>query len=218
MITSADIGGVADAARHLAPPAQTYHEEDYVMNLLATVVDFQTHTTAVVKALESFKAQRWDEVRTIEDLEALFRRYTEDKQGNTALAQYLWGYNMWTRAQHLRDLVRYFRSIGVTDQERLRAWATRSTFKRDFEGRVKGLGPAVYQWLIMRLGVDTVKPDVHVRRFAETVLGRRLNDQDLIDVVVGAARVLGIPAYELDWRIWEASRAGALQPLGVPKP
>jgi hypothetical protein len=181
-----------------------------VLNLLATVVDFQTHTTAVVKAIEHFKAHRWAEISTIDDLEALFQRYPEDKDGNIALAQYLWDYNMWTRAQHLRDLVRYFRSIGVTDQERLRAWAKRSTFKADFEGRVKGLGPAVYQWLVMRVGIDTVNPDVHVRRFAETVLGRRLNDQDLIGVVVGAARVLGIPAYELDWRVWEASRAGTL--------
>jgi len=36
---------------------------------------------------------------------------------------------------------------------------------------------ARYQWLVMRQGVDTVKPDVHVRRFAEAAVGRKLNDQ-----------------------------------------
>ena len=75
---------------------------------------------------------------------------------------------------------------------------------------MKGLGPAVYQWLVMRQGVDTVKPDVHLRRFAESAAGRPLNDDDVIDVMTKAAQRLGIKAYELDWRIWEASRGGAL--------
>jgi hypothetical protein len=106
------------------------------------------------------------------------------------------------------------------DGESLRAWAHASEFKRDFAGQVKGLGPAVYQWLVMRQGVDTVKPDVHVRRFAETAVGRPLSDQDLIDVVSQAARRLDIKAYEFDWRIWEASRGGALPypgPRGCPR-
>ena len=58
----------------------------------------------------------------------------------------------------------------------------------------------------MRQGVDTVKPDVHVRRFAESAVGRPLNDAEVIEVVSRAAKRLGIRAYELDWRIWEASQ------------
>jgi hypothetical protein len=50
----------------------------------------------------------------------------KDQGGNTALAQYLWGYNFWTRAQQLRELTRYFRSIGVDNQERLKQWALTS--------------------------------------------------------------------------------------------
>jgi hypothetical protein len=112
--------------------------------------------------------------------------------------------------------VRYFRSIGVTDQDRLRQWAISSDFKRDFAGRVKGLGPAVYQWLVMRQGVDTVKPDVHLHRFARAAIGRPLNDQDVIDVMIRAADSLGIRAFELDWRVWEASRGGALPYPSAP--
>jgi hypothetical protein len=62
----------------------------------------------------------------------------------------------------------------------------------------------------MRQGVDTVKPDVHVRRFAEAAVGRRLNDQDVIELTTRAAARLGVKAFELDWRIWEAARGGAL--------
>jgi hypothetical protein len=70
---------------------------------------------------------------------------------------------------------------------------------------VKGLGRAVYESLVMRTGVDTVKPDVHVRRFAEAAVGRRLNDADLVEAVARAASLLGLRAAELDLRIWTAA-------------
>jgi hypothetical protein len=216
MISEAEVEKLASAARLLPPNTSTYVEEDFVMNLLETVLDYMLQTEVVVKALQRFRESRWTEARTLDDLERLLARFPENQAGNTALAQHLWGYNFWTRAQQLRDLVRYFRSIGVVDQERLKQWALTSTFKNDFEGRVKGLGPAVYQWLVMRQGVDTVKPDVHVRRFTEAAVGRTLNDQDVIELTTRAAARLGIKAFELDWRIWEAARGGALPHPSAP--
>jgi hypothetical protein len=62
----------------------------------------------------------------------------------------------------------------------------------------------------MRQGVDTVKPDAHVRRFAEAAVGRKLNDQDVIELTTRAAARIGVKAFEVDWRIWEPSRGGAL--------
>jgi hypothetical protein len=160
MIRQADVDAVAEAARAVPPAEGNYIEDDFVMNLLATVIDYQQNTTAVVRALEHFKAHRWDEIRTGVDLQQVMAGFTDDQEGNTGLAQCLWGYNLWTRAKQLRDLTAYFRRIGVIDQQSLKRWAKGSDFKRDFEGRVKGLGIAVYHWLVMRQGVDTVKPDV----------------------------------------------------------
>jgi hypothetical protein len=210
MINEEDVGKLASAARVLSPSTSVYLEADFVMNLLETVLDYMLQTEVVVKALEHFRENRWNEVRTLDDLERLMTRFPADQAGNKALAQHLWGYNFWTRAQQLRDLARFFRSTGVVGQERLKQWALTSTFKKEFEGRVKGLGPAVYQWLVMRQGVDTVKPDVHVRRFAEAAVGRKLNDQDVIELTTRAAATIGIKAFELDWRVWEASRGGAI--------
>ena len=210
MISANDIERVATAAQHVPPASETYLEDDFVTNLVVTVVDYQMHTTAVVKAMQHFKAQRRDEIRTIDDLAAVFARFPDDQEGNTALAQHLWGYNLWTRAHQLRDLVAFFCSIGVVDQESLRRWAAGSDFRDDFEGQVNGLGIAVYHWLVMRQGVDTVKPDVHVRRFAERAVGRALSDTEVVEVVTAAAHRLGMKAYELDWAIWEASRSGDL--------
>ena len=205
VIDDVDVELLAVAARRLTPAAPPQLEEDFVKSLFVTVLDYQMQTAVVAKALEHFRVNRCEEVRTLGELDAVLSRYPDDQQGNTELAVHLWGYKFWTRAQQLRGLVRYFRSVGVVDHETLKAWAHQSEFRRDFEGRVKGLGVAVYQSLVMRQGVDTVKPDVHVRRFAEAAVGRALSDADLVEVVTRAARELGIKACELDWRIWEAS-------------
>src|SRR5207253_881411 len=100
----------------------------------------------------------------IDDLEGLLARFPDDQSGNTTLAVHLWGYRLWTRARMLRDLVRYFDARGVRTQAALHEWARSSEFGRDFAGQVRGLGPAVYNWLVMRQGVETIRPDVHVMR------------------------------------------------------
>jgi len=210
MISTEEITRVAIEAQAIPPAEGSYIDEDFMLNLQETVLDYMMSTTAVVRALDHFNEHRSSETRTVEDLEETFARFPDDKDGNLALAQHLWGYNMWTRAEQLRRLTKYFRSVGVVDQSSLKAWAAKSEFKRDFEGKVKGLGIAVYHWLVMRQGVDTVKPDVHVRRFAEAAVGRRLSDEEVVEVVTRAAHQLGKKAFELDWAIWEASRGGSL--------
>lgn len=210
MVSEHEVELVVVAARDLPPAEGVYFEDDFILNLLETVLDYMLQTTVVVKALEYYKRNRWHEIRTLDDLDGVLDRFPADQDGNTALALHLWGYKLWTRADQLRALARFFQSVGVTDQEQLKRWAETSTFKESFEGRVKGLGPAVYQWLVMRQGVDTVKPDVHLHRFARAAVGRALSDGEVIEVMTEAARRLGIKAIELDWRIWEASRGGAL--------
>jgi hypothetical protein len=60
-------------------------------------------------------------VRGLDHLERLLAVHPDDRDGNTSLAEYLWGYKLWTRARQLRELTR-FRNIGVVESERLRAW------------------------------------------------------------------------------------------------
>jgi hypothetical protein len=216
MVSEDDVRRLAAAARELPPAGGLTVEDDFVLNLFETVLDYMLQTTVVVKALDYYKAHRWDEIRSLDELEAVLARYAADKQGNTDLAVYLWGYKLWTRADQLRGLARHFRALGVTDQGSLRRWARTSTFEADFQGKVKGLGLAVYQALVMRQGVDTVKPDVHVRRFAEAAVGRRLNDREVVEIVTEAAIRLGLRPVELDWRIWEASQGRAPVDPGAP--
>lgn len=191
-------------SRALPAAEGVYLDQDLVLAMLATVVDYQMHSRAVVNAMERFKRRNSGRPTTLDELVSLLSRYPDDKEGNIALALEMWGYRFWTRAAQLRRLVEYFDSVGVSDLSSLQAWASTSTFD-DFRRRVHGLGPAVYQWLVMRQGVDTVKPDVHVRRFAERAVGRRLSDEDVVEVITRAAQLLGRKAHEVDWASWEWS-------------
>ena len=126
LISEEDIDKLASAARELEPSASVYLEQDFVMNQLATVLDYMLQTEVVVKALEHFRQKRWNEALSLDDLERLMARFPDDQAGNTALAQQLWGYNFWTRAQqpagarpllpqHRRDRPRAAQTVGTAE-------------------------------------------------------------------------------------------------------
>jgi hypothetical protein len=181
---------------------------DYITNLLLTVLDLQLRNVVVDNAIKHYWDERWDEIRTLDDIEAVLARFPVDAEGNRAAAAYLWGYKYGERLGRLRGLVAWVRETGLTDQGRLRTWAHGSDFERDFRGRVKGLSLAAYCWLVMRLGVDTVKPDVWLQAFVRRVLGRDLSDVEVIRVVTEAAHRVNRSARELDAGIWEQERGG----------
>jgi hypothetical protein len=203
VISDQDVERLQTCAESL--PMDRRHDvyDHYVENLFLAVLDVMMKVVTVNKSLAYYRANRRGEVHNLQTLTTAMDLFPDDKEGNTKLAQYLWGNNHWTRASNLRRLAEYFESIRVTDQPTLIAWAKSADFKRDLEGRVKGLGFAVYQWTLMRCEVDTVKPDTHTRGYAEACPGRPLSDPDVVDVIVGAAVKLGIPARSLDAAIWE---------------
>ena len=147
MVDETDVERVAGAARQLPPAAASSVAEDFLTSLFVTVLDYQLRTVVVMRALEHFRAERSGKIRALDDLELALARFPDDQDGNVALALDLWGYRLWTRAHQLRELCGYFRWIGVVDEASLRAWAHASEFRADFEGRVKGLGRAVYESL-----------------------------------------------------------------------
>jgi hypothetical protein len=61
----------------------------------------------------------------------------------------------------------------------------------------------IYQWLIMRQGVETVKPDVHLMNFVKSIVHHSVTKDELVGVLEKVAKELGLKAYELDWKIWE---------------
>jgi len=196
-----------DRCRAVPLTDSEYVSTDYVVALFDTVLDYQNHVETLRKADEHYRAEHWDEIRTLDDLEEVFERFPNDQDGNRELATYLWGNRHWRRAQELRGLAAYFRERDVTDLDSLKAWAEASK-PPDFLGHIKGLGPAVYRWLVMRAGVETVKPDVHILRFVGSAIGRPVNEDEAVSGLEDVARRIGIPARKLDWSIWEFQKGG----------
>lgn len=209
MPTEAEYQSVLNACRSLPPPSGNYHVNDYVLNLVSTVLDYQMNATTLANAENHFKRNRLPIIRTRDDLARVLATYSNDREGNINAAIYLWGYKYGNRLQQLRELLAYFDSVGVTDQEGLRRWAMWSDFERDFKGRVKGLAFAVYKWLVMRQGVETIKPDIHVKNFLRRTTGRAFTDQEAVSILERVAKDLNRPANELDWSIWETERNAA---------
>jgi hypothetical protein len=75
MVSDEDVERLAAAARVLPPNTSAHLEEDFVMNLLETVRDYMLQTEALLKALEYFRENRWNDVRTPADLEQLMARF-----------------------------------------------------------------------------------------------------------------------------------------------
>lgn len=212
MITQHEYNLILKKCEELSPAKGMYLIDDYIENLLLTVLDFQMHNVAVEKAITYYRDNRKKEIRVLDDLKNLLSKHPDDKEGDTAIAQYLWENRHWTRVSLLRKLVAYFDSISITTQENLTRWANTSDFKRDFQGKIPGIGYAIYKWLVMRQGVETVKPDVHLRHFVESIIQHGFTDYELVDVLEKVAKQLELKAYELDWRIWEHQKSAPLKP------
>ncbi len=190
------------------PPAKgNYLVHDYVENLLLTVLDFQMRGTTVERAIDHYRQHAQKEIANFIKLKNLLAKYPDTQEGNRQIAQYLWGFNHWKRVELLRKLAAYFEANGVTTQEQLKQWAAKVDFERDFKGKVKGAGFAIFKWLVMRQGVETVKPDMWIHRFIQDVLGHSVSDETAVEVLERVAQEIGVKAYELDWRIWEYQRS-----------
>lgn len=207
-----EVGLLEDRCRAVPLTDNEYVATDYVVALFDTVLDYQNQVETLRKADAHYRAEHWDEIRTLDDLEQIFERFPGDQDGNRELAIYLWGNRHWRRAQELRGLADYFRERDVTNLDSLKAWAE-SSKPSDFIGHIKGLGPAVYRWLVMRAGVETVKPDVHILRFVTSAIGRSVNEDEAVSGLEEVARRLNVPARKLDWSIWEFQR-GAVTSVG----
>jgi len=92
----------------------------------------------------------------------------------------LWQYRETERVIRLRNLSRKFVTLKSemdlsNDMETLRQWAQTATVEASKAFGVKGVGIATYQYLRILSGVDTVKPDVHLKQAVKdaTVIRRQ---------------------------------------------
>lgn len=188
-----------------------YSINDYVTNLLNTVLDFQMRVGTIVAAMKYY--EEYHGYRTHKKLKEFIESFPDTKKGNLKLANSLWNNNHWSRVKFLRMLLVKFEERGIKGSKSLKKWISEANFKTDIRGQFRtqehSIGIALFQWLRLRLGIDTVKPDVHIVNFVSQAVGRNVSQQEALDSLLEAAEKLNRKAALLDAAIWHYQREEA---------
>ncbi len=181
-----------------------YRCQDYIENLLNTALDFRMLSKTVDKAINHFKTTH--KVKTHEELKSLLASFPDTKDGNEKLAECLWNYKFGSRAKFLRKIVDFFESNGVRDQATLDCWAKSADFDADVKGLLRtehhSIGYTLFQWLRVRCGANTLKPDSRVLNFIRNVIGRTVTPVEAVRSLEAIAKESNRRANRLDAAIW----------------
>lgn len=155
--------------------------------------------------VEEFK-RNYSHIKTLQDLKVFMEAMSERKFCEKVLGlkvkvqeKPFWRYKM------LKELViafmKYQKENGFDDDwEGIQDWAKKvdiNELEKDTIGKIKNVGLATVQNLRLLCGIDTVKPDVHVKEALKRIgLG---ND---VDVVGLASELTGYTCRELDQIFW----------------
>jgi hypothetical protein len=94
------------------------------------------------------------------------------------------------------------------ERSRLKAWA-HSVKPTDYEKfGVRGFALSGFQYLRMLFGAQTIKPDVHIRRFVSEAVGRAVEDEEALLLMEAAGRHLEWSLSRLDYAIWDRGARG----------
>lgn len=123
----------------------------------------------------------------------------------------IWNYNHPQRVEILNNLVNNlieYANIKPTDEteielRKLRDWASSLNVYNFKTFNVAGIGIATYQYIRMMLGVKTVKPDVYIKRYVQSVLNKKLNEKDLIDIFEKSCNSANIDVAQADHSLWK---------------
>jgi hypothetical protein len=187
------------------PDGPDYREDNYMRNLMLTALDFQLDAQKVVMPAIGHFEDKCGFQRT-KKLKDLFAKYANTPGGNSKLAVDMWGFNLWTRAQFLRVIIERLESAGVRGQSSLKRWLETADFETDVKGRFKSthhsIGYTLYEWLRLRCGFDTIKPDLHILAFIQEAVGRRVAPTEAVHALMEICSSSGRKAYRLDSAIW----------------
>jgi len=122
-------------------------------------------------------------------------------------------YNHVQREQTLRGVVKFMVSAqgcqeGISEWDRLQAWAVRSRPIDYLSVATAGFGLSGFQYMRMLFGAQTTKPDVHIIRFVSQVVGRKVSDVQALELLEKASAKAGLPLREVDGAIWQAGARG----------
>lgn len=180
------------------------------------------HVEAIINTVLAMR-QRWKEtaeprfteyqknyphIKTLYDLDNLIKCTSEQEFCKKVLGITITKNNFW-RYKMLNDIVKAFTEYQKengfnSDKEAMMDWAKKcnlSQLEDDIVGRLNNVGLATVQNLRMCLGIDTVKPDVHIINALKKIgLGNEVEICELISELTGYKYI------ELDQIFWHWDR------------
>lgn len=153
-----------------------------------------TADTGVRGAIKRYKSESgrtsWDDLAALAKMDAAWlERVLENRQKTGGVP----------KAQAIVSAANRLGQVGVVSSKDVDR--NSSEQRRAYCG-TRGLGPVTWQYFLILVGHDGVKPDTLVTRFVEQAIGRKPDTQTVTRLVTEAAKRLGVPAAALDHSIW----------------
>lgn len=155
----------------------------------------------VIPRLENFR-ENYPNITTLKSLSKMIADLGPEKFCTA------WNYNHPARVEMLESLTQRFLKYNEANNiqaelEGMQHWANSVSVLNYQDFGVKGIGLATFQYLRMLLGVQTVKPDVHIKKACGLALNRTVNDLEAIELIEQVSKQLGLPATVVDHNIWK---------------
>jgi len=193
-----------------ASAERTYAWSSPALNVLDCVLSLnRRYDVFVLPRVQGF-AKRHPTLSTLHGLRVLIARYRSPRDfGKEELR-----YDDGARMETLLGVTEYLLAVqreqqGRSERQRLARWATSVRVSGYRKVKVRGFGLSGFQYLRMLFGVQTTKPDVHIRRFVARVLGRKVRDIDALFLLEEAAALAKVRLREADYVIWNRSARGS---------
>lgn len=186
------------------PADESFSWSSPALNMLDCVLSLnRQYDNFCYPRVERFALHR-PNVKTLAQLLQLIRRYPSP----LAFSLGELDYNDAQRAQTLVGVVRYLLRAqkaftATSEASRLRQWAASVTPEDLPSVQVRAFALAGFQYLRMLFGVQTTKPDIHIRRYIGNVLGRVVSDVEALMLLEEAAGRLRLPLRSVDYAIWK---------------
>lgn len=193
----------------ISPREETEPWDEPPLNVLDCVLSLnRKYDQFCLPRVQNFKDQH-PEIITLESLLKLIETYPTPLDFSAKELNYHDERRAATLVGVLKALLQVQEHFeGSDDASRLKAWAD-SVKPADYENfGVPGFGLSGFQYLRMLFGAQTIKPDVHIRRFVSDAVGREVADETAITLMEAAGKRLQWPLSSLDYIVWRRGATG----------